>query len=624
MFYGFLLLIFFVSSSLCSTTNSEQMLENDEERAFMEMFAREFENFAEYGYRSDKFNRVVKEIKSEKTTSRKFKNGNDESSGGSSRTFSAKCLVCRAGLGYLLMRRRLGDSQANIERTAIAVCKILTSYPDEVCSGIVRINMDSVIYIIDSRPELSSTTVCALIMQGECGALDKSLDFELTISPATPIKQSKSMTKNENKIKVLHISDIHYDPNYLVGGNANCNSPCCCRIKQGVPKNETDKAGYFGSYGDCDIPWQTVENSIKSAKAQHPDVEIIYYTGDFIDHGVWETSIEGNIGSMKKIYELFKKVFKNIPVYSILGNHEAQPMNVFAPTVINQEKLSSYWLYNYSASAWSDWLPSEALNTVREGGYYTLLIRPGLRLIGLNNNHCYKYNWWLFYSINDVSNQLQWLHDTLLLAEKDNEKVHMLVHIASGEGSCFSFWSREYRRIIEKFHNIISAQFNGHSHVDEFNVFYDSKNITNAINVAWNGGSVTTFSDLNPNYNVYWIDDEIFQVNEVESWIFNLTEANLTPNQSPRWYKQYSFKESFNIQDLSPASLDNLLKAMSQDRKLARNYFRYKIKDADPFLKKGCQDNCLKNHICEIVINEFNDKRKCNELMKNSFTSNDV
>jgi sphingomyelin phosphodiesterase len=162
---------------------------------------------------------------------------------------------------------------------------------------------------------------------------------------------------------------------------------------------------------------------------------------------------------------------------------------------------------------------------VRKGGYYHLLLRPGLRLIGLNNNDCYKYNWWVFFSIDEISQQLQWLHNTLLQAESSNEKVHMLVHIASGEGSCFSFWSREYRRVIERFHGIISAQFNGHSHVDEFNVFYDSRDVGNAINVAWNGGSVTTFIDLNPNYNVYWIDDEAFVSLKGVFFFFGLSQG---------------------------------------------------------------------------------------------------
>jgi hypothetical protein len=41
----------------------------------------------------------------------------------------------------------------------------------------------------------------------------------------------------------------------------------------------------------------------------------------------------------------------------------------------------------------------------------------------------------------------------------------------------------------------------------------------------------------------------------LESWTYNLTEANLNPTESPKWYKQFSFKEAFNLTDLSPKTL---------------------------------------------------------------------
>lgn len=71
------------------------------------------------------------------------------------------------------------------------------------------------------------------------------------------------------------------------------------------------------------------------------------------------------------------------------------------------------------------------------------------------------------------------------------------------------FWSREYRRIIDRFHRIISGQFMGHSHRDEFNVFY-ARNTDFAINYAWNGGATTTYSNVNPNYILYYVDRTIF------------------------------------------------------------------------------------------------------------------
>jgi len=172
--------------------------------------------------------------------------------------------------------------------------------------------------------------------------------------------------------------------------------------------------------------------------------------------------------------------------------------------------LSTQWLYDLLANEWSRWLPESTMATIRKGGYYTTLVRPGLRVIALNNQDCYTNNWWLMYDFAFPSVQLQWLHDTLLAAESANEKVHILKHIPSGEGSCFRVWSREYRRILDRFWNTISAQFNGHTHKDEFNVFYSLSQPNYAINVAWNGGSVTPYSNVNYNYRMYYADPQTY------------------------------------------------------------------------------------------------------------------
>lgn len=53
------------------------------------------------------------------------------------------------------------------------------------------------------------------------------------------------MTK-QNALKILHLSDIHYQPTYLVGGETNCREPMCCRAENGPAQREEDRAGYWG------------------------------------------------------------------------------------------------------------------------------------------------------------------------------------------------------------------------------------------------------------------------------------------------------------------------------------------------------------------------------------------
>ena len=178
----------------------------------------------------------------------------------------------------------------------------------------------------------------------------------------------------------------------------------------------------------------------------------------------------------------------------------------FAPPEITDEKFSSNWLYNELDSQWSKWLPAEVSSTIRYGGYYTTLAQPGLRIVSLNTNYCYTLNWWTLFNSHDPASSLIWLSQTLEKSERDGEKVHIIAHIPPGGNDCWAIYSREFAKIINRFESTVAAQFYGHSHNEEFKIFYDSVNTSRPVNVAFIAGSLTTYSDLNPSYEVYTID----------------------------------------------------------------------------------------------------------------------
>lgn len=165
--------------------------------------------------------------------------------------------------------------------------------------------------------------------------------------------------------------------------------------------------------------------------------------------------------------------------------------------------------------------------------------------------------------------QLKWLRDQLIAAEMAGERVHILGHLPPNTASCTRAWNRAYNKLVGQFAHIISGQFNGHTHNDEFTLFYanngsDTKTPT-PVNVAWNGGSGTSFIGLNSNYRLYQVESKTYEVVDHETWIFNLTEANRAPHQTPRWFKEYSFRSSFNVPDLSPVSLSTLVTKTFRD-----------------------------------------------------------
>lgn len=59
-----------------------------------------------------------------------------------------------------------------------------------------------------------------------------------------------------------------------------------------------------------------------------------------------------------------------------------------------------------------------------------------------------------------------------------------------------------------RFTSTITAEFNGHTHSDELKLFYNSEG--NPINVAWGGGSATTYSNYNLNYKIATFDSGTF------------------------------------------------------------------------------------------------------------------
>lgn len=52
----------------------------------------------------------------------------------------------------------------------------------------------------------------------------------------------------------------------------------------------------------------------------------------------------------------------------------------------------NYWLYNDTAEIWSDYIYGDMLDTFLNGGFYTTVITPGLRIVAINTVLYYKYN----------------------------------------------------------------------------------------------------------------------------------------------------------------------------------------------------------------------------------------
>lgn len=146
------------------------------------------------------------------------------------------------------------------------------------------------------------------------------------------------------------------------------------------------------------------------------------------------------------------------------------------PTIDQDSSISV--LYDKLDALWSRWLPESTSRTLRYGAFYTILLRPGFRIISLNMNVCSTLNFWLLQNSNDPSMELKWLINELQMAEMANEKVHIIGHIPPGNRDCLKIWSQNYYEVIARYEHTVAAQFFGHTHKDEFEVFYDPRNLS--------------------------------------------------------------------------------------------------------------------------------------------------
>lgn len=454
--------------------------------------------------------------------------------------------------------------------------------------------------------------ICPILFQPySCTDVQKP-EYSISINTDSPKPKRASSFKDGAQLRFLQITDVHFDPTYKPGSNAKCMEHLCCMSSSGRADNAADRAGYWTDYRDCDVPDYFIEDTFDHI-SKNEKFDYIYFTGDIIYHKLWATSKTMNLRDIYHFWRMFKDAFGPTKVFPILGNHEVHPCNLYPPEYMNKGKFSIQWLFNATAEFWKDFLPAEALETVRKGGYYSVSPKEGFRVIAINSNIGYYYNFWLVLDDQDPYGQLQWLSDELQKAEDNNEVVHILSHVTAGTEMASS-WAEQLRLIIRRYHNVIGGIFNGHTHIDEFNLYYafDGK----PISVAHNGGSLTPYSDVNPNYKIYTVDPTNFEIFDFETYMVNLTEANRNWRERPRWQKQYSLRSEYDLQDASPESMHLLTKRLARDAELRELYYQNSVRYGTPSLANGCDKDCQTKLVCNIVNTVNSDTSYCDQLQK--------
>ncbi|KAF9167264.1 hypothetical protein DFQ26_005223 [Actinomortierella ambigua] len=530
-------------------------------------------------------------------------------------------LECGACVAALVGAKNIAVLNKNwVLDAAKGMCTDFKIMPGAVCEGLVDSYGPTLVDAVLKAKLMSGDGkyICFNVL-GMCprpGATSGSVKFP------KPRPTNITMPKPSGElVDVLHLSDWHVDPQYEPGSEGDCGLPLCCRKYSFQPGGAIKRpASTWGDYG-CDAPIKLGQDLLANGvyKVSNPAFSIL--TGDVPPHDVWNETIASVIEDHHVAYGAMKAGLKT-PMYPAIGNHESHPPNLF-PTQTSGGDAS--WLYKNLATEWNSWLPADATNSVRQFGAYTASPRPGLRVISLNTNFCYTLNFYLYANTKDHDpfGELNWLVRQLQAAEDAGERVWIIGHIAPGLTDCLENWSSQYHQVIQRYSpHVVAEQFFGHTHNDEFELFYNSntKNAANAISTAWIGPSASPFTDLNPGFRLYKVDTKTWNVYDSSTYIANLQNAASwdATGATPDWHLEYSARQTYGAavpiaanEPLSAGWWHNVTLAFEKDDALFQKYWLYHGKSAGLNAACNAASGCKAEIICNMRAG--NSAQSCSE-----------
>lgn len=537
------------------------------------------------------------------------------------------CLLCRAAMHTMIRGYKAALTNKNpiilkqtLMKILVGLCQV-AEFSQDYCLTLANTYLDSINEILQKNPSVTPDEICSMPLAPIGCAENKApkKPIRVNLSAAKPSGSVKCAAKTTNPMKILHITDVHYDPAYVENEESpEYRKQCertfgCCRngSSSGTKRNR------WGSYHFCDTPKSLIESSLNPISEQHFDAKLVYLTGDLVRHHVPEVNLSTLKADSKFVFQKFMQAFEGRSVVFAIGNHDTNVFGMFAPYGATSGQRDVYEFYRkWVTKLWKNGPTTRKdIEWPKDGeGYYTVELECCLRLIVLNPNVAYFYNWWLLTG-HFYGKQLQWLQDVLAKAESVGQKVHILSHIPPNHHSLVPEWSKQYRSIVNRYKNTIVAQFNGHSHNDEFVLFYDK---TDPTSVAWNAGSFTPHAYNNPNYHVITVVPDTFEVSNRESYSLDLAKANELPEATPQWKLTYNMAKEYGLPDLTLASLNDLVNRMVRNETLTELVLRNKLRNS-PRLLKALTPECRESTICDILTTALGDASKCKKVT-NSIT----
>uniref|UniRef100_A0A915CJW6 Calcineurin-like phosphoesterase domain-containing protein n=1 Tax=Parascaris univalens TaxID=6257 RepID=A0A915CJW6_PARUN len=379
----------------------------------------------------------------------------------------------------------------------------------------------------------------------------------------------------------LQLSDFHFDRDYSAQfGNVAEK----CHQKSNVKRS---KLGQFGDYA-CDAPKSLIKKTLAAAKEVIPNPDFVFWTGDNVPHidDYNETYVEL---VLQTVSGMLYTAYPNTSVLPIFGNHDYAPSNAFPDHNCS--------LYSNIYKMWKNWIGSANMDTFLKGGYYKYAAPNNVTILALNTNLYYKFNQAIpnFTNPSDPADQFQFITDTLDVARRQRQTVHVVAHIPPGvfeRTPNFTWMLPQYNQrfidITVRYADTIKWMIFGHHHTDTFHIVKDP-GTGNPVQVYLIAPAVTPwFSSLegaganNPAFRVFDYDVRTQQLLDAKTYYIDLNLLN--KNASAKWQLEYSMSQTYGISKIITFSLSVHQKMNSGVPRLIQGNFGYLLGNFNAFL----------------------------------------
>ncbi|MCP4129638.1 MAG: hypothetical protein GY754_01360 [bacterium] len=385
---------------------------------------------------------------------------------------------------------------------------------------------------------------------------------------------------------VIHVSDIHFNPFYdpsLLSTLQKADAYQWEKVFSG------SKVAGFGAYHKNETNFNLLVSSLKNMTRVQKKPDFVIFTGDFLAHD-FHDKYKKHFKNTDRLHEFIKKTvvflsvtikkhFPGSPVYFSLGNNDSYSgdYNIIPGGAFLRDTTPVFSIHFLS-----DPLNRQAFKkTYPVGGYYSALVpgSSGNRIIALNS---------ILFSVKHTGNapaaeaQLAWFEDQLKSAQKNNEKVWVLLHIPPGvnvfssihDKKFVSMWKPVYNErfigLLKQFAPVIGASFAGHTHMDNFRILADGNKGLAFVRIA---PSVTPEFGNNPGFELLTYDRKSFSVVDYGIYYLDLREPFSGTDVS--WKKEYGFNKTYGQDSLSAGSLLKVYSAIKSDPSARENYINY-------------------------------------------------